>query len=77
MNDINFTNLPQPFKIGQKVLGHKNFNSIQHLSGSKMIDAQDKLIGKQSEDIFINKLRNPKTDKVIITEKIRWKNISY
>lgn len=47
----------------------KNFGRIGHLSGSKMIDAEDKLLSLEEQEKYVVKKREP-SDIVIITEKI-------
>lgn len=47
----------------------KNYGHIGHLPGSKMIDVEDHLLGKDSIEILINRRRNPR-DIVIVTEKL-------
>lgn len=46
-----------------------NYGSISHLPGSKMIDKEDKLLGKDSIKILTERRRDPR-DLVIITEKL-------
>lgn len=48
----------------------KNFGSISHLPGSKMIDIQDKLLGKQETEWMTDRRKNRATDIVIVTEKV-------
>ena len=48
----------------------KNFGSISHLPGSKMIDDVDRLLGEQEINWLIKRRRDPATDIVIVTEKV-------
>lgn len=48
----------------------RNFGHIQHLPGSKMINAEDKLLGQQEIDWLIKRRKDPATDIVIVTEKL-------
>lgn len=59
--------------MGEIVTGKvisRNFGTISHLPGSKMIDNGDKLIGSQEIEWLTSRRKNPVTDVVIITEKI-------
>lgn len=63
---MGYRNLP-PIREG-KILS-RNFGSIGHLSGSKMIDSADSLLSKEEQEKYVQCKRN-KNDIVIITEKI-------
>lgn len=51
------------------------FPSISHLTGSKMIDDNDKLIGKDMEEFFIKKKKFD-FDTIYVTEKLDGSNVS-
>lgn len=52
----------------------QNFGHIGHLTGSKIIDEEDKMLPLDVQDIFIKKKRD-KNDIVIVTEKIDGMNV--
>lgn len=54
--------------IKEKVIP-RSYGQIKHLPGSKMINDEDKLIGKQEISLLCERRRDP-SDRVIITEKI-------
>lgn len=61
-----YKNLPE--YVEGKIIP-RNFGHIGHLTGSKMIDAEDKLLNEDAQIKFIQ-CKREKTDTVIITEKI-------
>lgn len=63
---MKYKNLPEVFQ--GKVIS-RNFGHIQHLAGSRMIDAADKLIGAQEQYYFTECKRKP-TDIIYVSEKI-------
>lgn len=53
----------------------RSYGEIAHLPGSKMIDKEDKLLGNQEIAYLTARRRDPKTDIVIITEKVDGCNV--
>lgn len=48
----------------------RNFGSIKHLNGSKLIEVKDTYLDIEKQKYFTEQLRDKRTDKVIISEKI-------
>lgn len=61
-------------KESMKKIIPSNYPRIQHIHGSKMIDAEDRLLNRREQDWLTVKTRT-KTDIVIVTEKVDGCNV--
>lgn len=58
-----------PDSLSCKLLD-RNFGSIKHLNGSRLIEDKDTYLDVEKQKYFTDSLRDKRTDKVIISEKI-------